>query len=897
MSPVRKADVIISSMVTMDMDMVILLGAMLCSIVVGLSIAVVAYYCLVKKRKKARSTAARSMTSPKDISNSYIHYGSPGNSVRPMRKSKKTSSKRKASEFSVYSDTSNGSLSGIVDKFKNSFREDDSLPYTELNKNDDDFAKEEELLSTGGKVLNFSQGLNTCQNLSSNLSDGLGLTGSSLLSPTALQITASTSLCEQCLSPPPSPPPLLGTSVSLPPTTVEMTKTVLGMTMTASDHPVVCDTCLSPSKLGDTTRSLNLPLLGFGNDLRQRKISPSGIMTNPRMKNPMLSTLRETMNHDLLATLANIDIEDKVDFSEGRELVENSFDSLLSPSKACEWLSADPFELSSDEGDIDDDPRMVKIQPKIKVKSARSSDGSRSEDKKPFPHFDDKILPQISSCHGEVVSSQNCSSPPARNQSALPVHTTISPAVSKRADGFSSPSLRSKDVFKPSSRMVPVHYSLTPIEYRKQFPTTPKQIQQQTPMTPPLYSPLVVNPYPIVLPPSPYQSPILKKDSLSSIVSIKNSKSSRTSVTITPNKPPIYFQYPPPDPGTAIATSHQAQESPNVAAIIRKQSSSSVTSTPILNPSTPIHFPKTKSELNLDLTSEEFLHEGVNDKLSNLAWDSTFEALKTLECSMKLEVTPLPLHKKSVDPYEDSPHDSNDSQLSACAVDKSCMSFMSLAWDNTGDMLAETDSPESLNSSMQSLDIDEIIGRVAPCLLQQDLATDSVGSPIMKLNPSFFPSIPSHASILESSSPYLKKSKTSIDMDALLDMDDDSDASVTSLKNSILLDITAVEEAKLGNESVQRVGQLLSFQSPCPQSPAGTVFIYPPCSSSTEVSQHEPQVPSSHSSHLQPPSHQMCRSGSSLLSTNRSQPSSPGSCEDFLSTCGSLDSWSTAYEL
>ena len=119
---------------------------------------------------------------------------------------------------------------------------------------------------------------------------------------------------------------------------------------------------------------------------------------------------------------------------------------------------------------------------------------------------------------------------------------------------------------------------------------------------------------------------------------------------------------------------------------------------------------------------------------------------------------------------------------------------MSLAWDNTRDMLADPGSPGSLNSSLQSLDIDEIIG-----LFQQDVATDLVGSPITKLNPSSFTSIPTHAS------PYLKKSKTSVDMDALLNMDDSSDSSVTSLKNSILLDITAVEEAKQRDKSVQRV--------------------------------------------------------------------------------------------
>ena len=43
-----------------------------------------------------------------------------------------------------------------------------------------------------------------------------------------------------------------GTSTSLPATTVEVAKAALGMTnpATASDFPVVCDSCLSPSKLG-----------------------------------------------------------------------------------------------------------------------------------------------------------------------------------------------------------------------------------------------------------------------------------------------------------------------------------------------------------------------------------------------------------------------------------------------------------------------------------------------------------------------------------------------------------------------------------------------------------------------------------------------------------------------
>ena len=75
---------------------------------------------------------------------------------------------------------------------------------------------------------------------------------------------------------------------------VEVAKAALGITNPAMDLPVVCDSCLSPSKLGETAKSLNLPNLKII-DISQSKVQPSGIKTNPRMKNPMLNTLRDTI--------------------------------------------------------------------------------------------------------------------------------------------------------------------------------------------------------------------------------------------------------------------------------------------------------------------------------------------------------------------------------------------------------------------------------------------------------------------------------------------------------------------------------------------------------------------------------------------------------------------------
>merc|ERR1719431_64001 len=345
----------------------ILLGLVVCFLLVGATIAIVVYCFVNKRRRKAVST--ESLATPIDTSCSYIHYGSPGNSIRATRRKRKKT-ERKDSEYSYSLYSSNNSSSDIGDEFM-SFRDESLAPPTMQLKliYDRDKTENEENESTSvevGKDENYSQGLNTCRNLSFNVSE-LGLTGSSDLNPTSLQITASTSLCEQCLSPPPSPPPMLGTSISLPPTTVEITKTALGISNQVV--PAVCDTCLSPSKLGDATRSLNLPVLGIEN-IRQRKKSPSGIITNPRVKNSMLTTLRGAMSNDQLSSLfVNIEVDEKSDTAEEKELQENSFDSLLSPSRACEWLSSDPFELSSDEENSPNDPRMININPVIKVKT------------------------------------------------------------------------------------------------------------------------------------------------------------------------------------------------------------------------------------------------------------------------------------------------------------------------------------------------------------------------------------------------------------------------------------------------------------------------------------------------------------------------------------------------
>ena len=162
-----------------------------------------------------------------------------------------------------------------------------------------------------------------------------------------------------------------------------MTKAALGMTNPAVNFPTVCDTCLSPSRLGETSKSLKLPPIGIVQQLDMAetsgKKSPkslSGIRTNPRMMNSMLPTLREG------AANRSNDSEVFKEGGSGEELTfadrngfdDNSFDSLLSPSKAADLFSGDDFEVSSDEGD-ELDSRLIKIKPKIKVRGRNRSSG------------------------------------------------------------------------------------------------------------------------------------------------------------------------------------------------------------------------------------------------------------------------------------------------------------------------------------------------------------------------------------------------------------------------------------------------------------------------------------------------------------------------------------------
>jgi len=833
MSPVRKqdADVSISSMATKDIDTMILLGLVVCFLIVGATITIVVYCFVIKRRRKAVSTEC--LATPIDTSCSYIHYGSPGNSIRATRRKRKKT-ERKDSEYSYSLYSSNNSSSDIGDEFM-SFRDEspaptkmqlkilDNIDKTEIDEN-------EATCVEVGKEENHSQGLNTCRNLSFNVSE-LGLTGSSVLNPTSLQITASTSLCEQCLSPPPSPPPMLGTSISLPPTTVEITKTALGI----STHvvPAVCDTCLSPSKLGDTTRSLNLPVLGIENDIRQRKMSPSGIITNPRVKNPMLTTLRETMSNDQLSTLfVNIDVDEKSDTAEEKDLQENSFDSLLSPSRACEWLSSDPFELSSDEENSPNDPRMIKIKPVIKTKTKETRNETygrrgRSED------FNLPLKPQDKPCYTRSSScyegpSTGFITPPLRNQSRI--------------------NNMSKDIFTLPG-LSPGSYPGPPVKFQK-FPL------QETPTLSPhlIPSPVISDKFPLILPPSPFRSKSTSpgENNVSSIISDRKGNSI---ANITPNKSPLGSQF----PGLVMTTPSQSQDSST--AIRRMHSSTAVKSRlHSLDPSCS----STATDTDTEVFDSSFSKVCNLENPSHLAWDSTFETLKTLECSMKLELTPL--QKKVVEEYEDSPHDSNDSQISQCPVDKSCVSAMSLAWDNTGEVLAVTPaSPESLNSSLQSMDIDEIIGRVAPNLSQPDCGniqndTNTIAN-----------------SYQVTMIPFLKRSATSIDMDALLDIQEDYSGCDSSCKN-VEAEVYTFQQA--GQKKNEIVSQPFPFNAPSPHSHA-PVFVFSSSMSTSDTVPYE-RSPSSGSHH-----------------SSSKQPCSPYSCvsEDFMSTIGSMDSFSTVFEM
>ena len=120
MSPVRKEDVSMLNMATIDIETIIMLGLLIGFLLFGVTIIIVVYCFLIKRRRKAVSTEC--LATPIDTSCSYIHYGSPGNSIRATRRKRKKN-ERKDSEYSYSMYSSNNSTSDIGDEFM-SFRDD-----------------------------------------------------------------------------------------------------------------------------------------------------------------------------------------------------------------------------------------------------------------------------------------------------------------------------------------------------------------------------------------------------------------------------------------------------------------------------------------------------------------------------------------------------------------------------------------------------------------------------------------------------------------------------------------------------------------------------------------------------------------------------------------------------
>ena len=141
--------------------------------------------------------------------------------------------------------------------------------------------------------------------------------------------------------------------------------------------------------------------------------------------------------------------------------------------------------------------------------------------------------------------------------------------------------------------------------------------------------------------------------------------------------------------------------------------------------------------------------EAQNSPSSHLVWDSTFEAIKTLETSMKLMLTPSTSKTKSRIPKDNDSHGdeaplinsqtrgSTSSVASTADEDTpnksntSNTSNVSLTWDNSceilgtkGDIIVTSDyKKKDLTASDTSMDIDEIITRVAPNLSRCDMDT------------------------------------------------------------------------------------------------------------------------------------------------------------------------------
>merc|ERR1719209_2073098 len=142
----------------------ILPGLVVSFLLVGVTITIVVYcFVMMKRRRKAVSTEC--LATPIDTSCSYVHYGSPGNSIRATRRKRKKT-ERKDSEYSYSLYSSNNSSSDIGDEFM-SFRDDSpALPGIQLKLIDDrgkpETEEDEAPRSVVSKDENNSQSLNTC---------------------------------------------------------------------------------------------------------------------------------------------------------------------------------------------------------------------------------------------------------------------------------------------------------------------------------------------------------------------------------------------------------------------------------------------------------------------------------------------------------------------------------------------------------------------------------------------------------------------------------------------------------------------------------------------------------------------------------------------------------------
>ena len=205
-------------------------------VVVGGSLIALAVFCVTRRKKDEteinqvhNNSRILNLTSQ---SNSYIHYNSPGYSIRG-KKSRKSSA---ASSGSFRSLMINRVRDTAIDDFS---EVDRSIglegSFGRLDKVDDKIEVDCNQNISSEEITNNL--INSCHGNLTEIGDITTATTNRTLHGT------TTSLCEQCLTPgSPAPPPVTsteGTSTSLPATTVEVAKAALGMTnpATASNFP------------------------------------------------------------------------------------------------------------------------------------------------------------------------------------------------------------------------------------------------------------------------------------------------------------------------------------------------------------------------------------------------------------------------------------------------------------------------------------------------------------------------------------------------------------------------------------------------------------------------------------------------------------------------------------